>query len=87
VTDFKFGTPYPIDTLPDDIHDANVAPSDWLGAPRRALFWNDCQGWWHESIGDYWLLNRFDHMAEFWMPEPPDPVSLEEQRKRRLSTT
>ncbi|MGR4927309.1 hypothetical protein ACIPUD_10930 [Bradyrhizobium sp. CAR08] len=75
---FVSGTAYPIETLPDDLYDKAIPNRDrW--ALKSALFWNDCQGWWHENIADYWLANRFgSHIARFWMPEPAQPMTREQ---------
>jgi hypothetical protein len=74
---FRPGTSYPIDTLPDDLLDDAVPTHDkW--AIRDALFWNDCEGWWHESISQYWLGCRYSgHVARFWQPEPVSPMTRE----------
>lgn len=75
---FEVGKSYPIETLPDDLHDETI-PNSARWALKDALFWNDCQGWWHESISNYWLANRFGrHIARFWSPEPPDPMTREQ---------
>jgi hypothetical protein len=76
---FAYGTTYPINTLPDDLGDESIPARDkW--AIRDAMFWNDCQGWWHEHIADYWRghMLRGDHVARFWAPQPPDPMTRDE---------
>lgn len=71
---FEPGKSYPIDTLPDDLFDDSKLPGEkW--AIRNALFWNDCQGWWMESISEY---NRDGGVARFWQPLPRDPVTRAE---------
>ena len=75
---FEIGKSYPIDTLPDDISDESIPLKDkW--SLRGALFWNDCQGWWHDGISDYLRENRFRdrELARFWSPEPDDPMTRE----------
>ena len=78
---FEPGKSYPIETLPDDLYDKTIPNRDrW--AIKRALFWNECQGWWQDSISDYWRYHsdRYGgtHMARFWQPEPNDPMTREE---------
>jgi hypothetical protein len=72
---FEAGKSYLIETLPDDLHDEGVPNKDkW--ALRGALFRNDCQGWWHQEVADFWLENRYrtQPVARFWSPEPPNPI-------------
>lgn len=77
---FEHTQSYPISTLPDDLYDEAIPNRDrW--ALKSALFWNDCQGWWEESISQYWRNNRFSsagHMARYWRPMPPDPMTRAE---------
>jgi hypothetical protein len=75
---FEHGKTYPITTLPDDLHHEGIPFRDkW--SLRRALFWNSCQGWWHESISDYWRHALYgDHPARFWSPEPPNPMTRDQ---------
>lgn len=75
---FEHGKSYPIDTLPDDLYADKPAGDLW--AIRDALFWNDCQGWWIESIAEY---NRHNGVARFWQPLPADPMTREEILKER----
>jgi hypothetical protein len=75
---FEPGTSYPIETLPDDLHDDKPAGQKW--AIRDALFWNDCQGWWLDHISDVrrdmdWLGKS---VARFWQPLPPNPMTREQ---------
>ncbi len=76
---FTFGTAYPIETLPDDLYDKTIPNRDrW--AIRGAMFWNDCEGWWQErSIAGYWRsVFGSSHVARFWMPMAPDPMTREQ---------
>jgi hypothetical protein len=75
MTKFEYGNSYPIETLPDDLHEEGMPHRDkW--SLKSAMFWNDCQGWWHESISSYWLHNRYSTpIARFWSPEPPAPMT------------
>jgi hypothetical protein len=74
---FDVGKSYPIETLPDDLHDEKPATKMW--AIRDALFWNDCQGWWMAHIADERRAFNFgESVARFWSPLPPDPMSREE---------
>lgn len=76
--EFKHGTSYPIDSLPDDLYDETV-PATKKWAIRDALFWNDCQGWWMEHISDARRAIDFrESVARFWSPLPPAPMSREE---------
>jgi hypothetical protein len=75
---FVPGTSYPIETLPNDLHDDKPARELW--AIRDALFWNDCQGWSIEHISDVrramdW---REGSIFRFWQPLPVDPMTREE---------
>ncbi len=78
---FIAGKSYPIDTLPDDLYD-DISPSD-MWSIRDALFWNDCQGWWHQGIAEYNRLDRHNKAAIFWSPEPDEPMTLKEIRAMR----
>ncbi len=76
---FVYGMTYPIESLPDDLsNDAVPASQKW--AIRDAMFWNDCQGWWHEHVADYWRGHMLSggHVARFWAPQPPDPMTREQ---------
>jgi hypothetical protein len=74
---FEAGTSYPIETLPDDLHDDKAASEMW--AIRDALFWNDCQGWWLGHISEErQQLNFGQSIARFWQPLPPNPMTREE---------
>lgn len=75
---FVHGTAYQINTLPDDLYDEAIPNRDrW--ALKSALFWNDCQGWWHEGVADYQRgVVGTQHVARFWMPEPPSPMTREQ---------
>ena len=74
---FEAGKSYPIETLPDDLHDDKPAGEMW--AIRNALFWNDCQGWWIDHISDVRREMDFGgSIARFWRPLPPDPMTREE---------
>lgn len=75
---FTYGNTYPIATLPDDLFDDKPAGEKW--AIRDVLFWNDCQGWWTESIAEYRRMLFGDDLghARFWSPLPPDPMSREQ---------
>lgn len=88
MAEFVAGKSYPIETLPDDLCDDAVRTSDkW--AIRRALFWNQCQGWWQQSVAQYHTdtaLSPHGHMARFWSPEPPDPMTREEILAERGET-
>lgn len=76
-SEFQFGTSYPIETLPDDLHDNIPSGEKW--AIRNALFWNDCQGWWIDHVCDIRRdLNFGQIIARFWSPLPPDPMTREE---------
>ena len=71
---FVPGTSYPIETLPDDLH-ADI-PASQMWAIREALFWNDCQGWWIETICDERRALDFGgSAARFWQPLPKDPMT------------
>lgn len=71
---FEPGKAYPIDTLPDDLHDDKPARDIW--AIRDALFWNDCQGWWLGHIADERRQLDFGQgVARFWSPLQPDPMT------------
>lgn len=88
---FRPGKAYPISTLPDDLYDDSLESKDkW--SLKDALFWNDCQGWWQESISDYHIavMKNGDGGALFWSPEPDDPMTNEEviemrKRQRKLA--
>jgi hypothetical protein len=75
---FAHGTSYPIETLPDDLHDRTIPNRDrW--AIRDALFWNDCQGWSIGHISDVRRSMDFGATsARFWQPLPPDPMTREQ---------
>lgn len=75
---FEPGTSYPIETLPDDLHNKTIPNRDrW--AIREALFWNDCQGWWLDSIArERQRIDFGQSSARFWMPRPPDPMTREQ---------
>lgn len=75
---FDPGTSYPIETLPDDLHDDTIPNRDrW--AIRDALFWNECQGWWLDHISDVRRRMNFGDgvVARFWQPLPPNPMTRE----------
>lgn len=76
---FEPGKSYPISTLPDDLMDESI-PASQKWAIRGALFWNDCEGWWHEHIAGYWLRERWKdkQSARFWSPEPEQPMTRKE---------
>lgn len=75
---FQPGTSYPIDTLPDDLHDKTI-PNSVRWAIRDALFWNDCQGWWTAHVADERRALDFGtSIARFWQPLPPDPMTREQ---------
>lgn len=81
---FEAGKSYPIETLPDDLYDDDIANAEkW--AIRDVLFWNDCQGWWHEHVADYWRGHSLGepHLARYWSPEPDSPMTREEICKER----
>jgi hypothetical protein len=71
---FEHGKSYPIKTLPNDLHDRTIPNRDrW--AIRKALFWNDCQGWWLGGISEERQSYDFgESVARFWSPLPPDPI-------------
>lgn len=75
---FSPGTSYPIETLPDDLHDETIPNRDrW--AIRDAMFWNDCQGWWLAHVSDMAREMNFGKSgARFWQPLPPDPMTREQ---------
>jgi hypothetical protein len=81
---FVHGTSYPIETLPDDLHDETIPNRDrW--ALKDALFWNDCQGWWIEHICDVrGSMNRGQAViARFWSPLPPHPMTRQQVVEER----
>lgn len=75
---FEVGKSYPIDTLPDDLLNEAVPPSEkW--AIREALFWNDCQGWSLERISKVCRAIRYgESSSRFWSPLPPNPMTRAE---------
>lgn len=76
---FKHGKSYRIETLPDDLYDAAVPPSaKW--AIREVLLWNDCQGWWTGGVSEYLSEANVSgvHVARFWSPLPPSPMTRQE---------
>ena len=86
--DFTPDRAYLIETLPDDLYDDVPAGQRW--ATKDALFWNDCEGWWIQSISDYWLANNGDHPARYWRPLPEAPMTRDEilsERGMRVCTT